>query len=220
MTHHQTIPRIIHQTYESWEAIPACAREVLEENKRTNPGWQYCFYSNEAISKYIQQHESAHVWGAYQRIHPIVGAALADFFRYVVMYHTGGVYLDLKCRILKPLDSWVHSEMLQLSTMPHWEHKQLDRAFPSSVRPKSNRREITQVALVFPKQHPLMRKVIDRMVEVIYAGGNKDILHVTDLLHRYAAHCWLRDLHRELVAMYVLLRFRQIYVLSDTIIPR
>ncbi|KAK3276984.1 hypothetical protein CYMTET_14981 [Cymbomonas tetramitiformis] len=95
------------------------------------------------------------------------------------MYHTGGVYLDLKCRILKPLDSWVHSEMLQLSTMPHWEHKQLDRAFPSSVRPKSNRREITQVALVFPKQHPLMRKVIDRMVEVIYAGGNKDILHVT-----------------------------------------
>ena len=97
------IPKIIHQTYFSHELPPEFARNV-EFLKSTNPGWDYRLYDDADIHKFLSENYDPEILELYSRINPKYGAARADFFRYLLLYKVGGVYLDIKSSILKPID--------------------------------------------------------------------------------------------------------------------
>ena len=104
------IPRIIHQTYRSWDALPPDIRGGIAELRARNPGWDYRFYDDAAMAGFIRDAYGPAVLDYFDRIDPRYGAARADLFRYLLIYRTGGVYLDIKSSVRPPLDELLRPE--------------------------------------------------------------------------------------------------------------
>ena len=100
----KTIPRVIHQIYiRDNKALPIEIQNNIAHLKAMNPGWEYKLYDDTDIISYIDAHYPK-LLPIYKLINPIYGAAKADFFRYLLIYNEGGVYLDIKSSVEKPLD--------------------------------------------------------------------------------------------------------------------
>ena len=112
------IPRILHQT-NAHAALPAELAEHVRKLQVQNPGWRYEFYDDNACVEFIRKNYDPRIQKAYDRINPRYGAARADFFRYLLIYRVGGVYLDLKSGLTKRLDDIVSSHEYLLS---HWDN--------------------------------------------------------------------------------------------------
>ena len=192
------IPKIIHQTYSKQELIPKNINNIIKNNIYLNENWKYKFYNNNEIDNYIKTHESKYVYSAFKKINPKFGASLADFFRYVVMYHSGGVYMDIKSECVVPLDTWVNSDKLQMSFWTKHNNYSDCNQYHICKLTDTKYREITQMVLVYPKKHPLMRTVIDTMVENIYNYKETDLLISDKVL--YTTGPWL---YTKVVAKYI-----------------
>lgn len=97
------IPRLLHQVYLGSE-LPEIFEQNTELLRSLNPTWEYAFYDDAAIVQFISDHYGRDLLDCYQRINPEYGAARSDFFRYLLMYRRGGVYLDVKSNVEQPLD--------------------------------------------------------------------------------------------------------------------
>lgn len=175
-----TIPKKIHQIWiQGYDNINPYAKKVIQENIKMNPEWEYKFYDLESIDKYIKQHESEYVYNAYKKINPKYGAVISDFFRYIVMYHEGGLYLDIKSKINKPLDEWVHKNKLLVTFLGNYEefnqilvskyYKNCDEKFKS---------QLSQFSLLYPKNFPIFRKIIDYITNSIYYYKDNFLLRI------------------------------------------
>ncbi len=112
------IPKIIHQT-----AKDQNIREISDNIsllKQHNKGWKHCFYDDKDIEKTILNLYNKDILKAYLKINPNYGAARADFFRYLIMYEMGGVYLDIKSGTSRKLDDITEGKEYILS---HWDNK-------------------------------------------------------------------------------------------------
>lgn len=80
------ISRHIFQTYRAKIGLPHEIEQNIEHIKRLNPEYEYHLFDDEDIKAFILEHYGEVIWGYYQRIAPIYGAARADFFRYLLVY--------------------------------------------------------------------------------------------------------------------------------------
>lgn len=159
------IPKVVYQTYSSYENIPDCVKKVMAENKEKNPEYVFKFFDDNAIEDYIKYNTSSDVYRAFTKINSKCGACKADFFRYVIMYNEGGIYADIKTKFKVNLDQWIHNNTkLKLTLWPWLTHSHLDKYYHPNFKPSSNNREINQAVLIFPPKHPLMKQVIDKMI--------------------------------------------------------
>jgi mannosyltransferase OCH1-like enzyme len=133
--------------------------------------FNFMFFTDETIRLMIREHFPQYVYNAYMKINPRFGACLSDFGRYCLLYLLGGVYLDIKSEVVKPLYPFIQkinqtsrsTDMLVLSHWrdinPHW-----DRFGPKG--------EIMNWVIISSPHHPLIRQLIERMVERIESGDN------------------------------------------------
>ncbi len=96
------IPKIIHQTYKKIDTEFCIFSNYI---KYLNPQYKYRFYDDNECERFIKEIYGIEFLKRYHKINPIYGAARADFFRYLLMYEIGGIYLDIKASIDKPFDS-------------------------------------------------------------------------------------------------------------------
>ena len=96
------IPKIIHQIwFQGEDQIPD---KYLTNRKLwldTHSDWQYILWDQSAIEKLIQQQYS-HLWNTYQSftfMHQKI-----DFFKYIILYHQGGIYVDIDAKPIQKLD--------------------------------------------------------------------------------------------------------------------
>lgn len=156
-----SIPKVIHQTYHS-KILPVEIQENIQHLKSLNPGWELKLYDDDDISTYIQTHYPELV-GIYNKINPTYGAAKADFFRYVLIYNEGGVYLDIKSSASKPLDEVLNAEDRYL--LCHWQNG------PNGYHPNMGFHdcisnpfgEFQQWHIVAAKGHPFLKSVIENV---------------------------------------------------------
>lgn len=101
------IPRQIFFTWNSnrFEECPVVLLKTMDIVKLMNPSYKVHYFSPEDARNFIAEHESANVLSAYDLLAP--RAFQVDFWRYVVLYHQGGVYLDVKITTVYPLDSFL-----------------------------------------------------------------------------------------------------------------
>lgn len=104
----ESIPKSIYQTYPS-RKLPEAVNENIRRIKKLNPGWTYKLYDDKEIEFFIRTYYGEALLNIYLKINPRYGAARADFFRYLLIYMVGGVYLDIKSSIATPLDSILSS---------------------------------------------------------------------------------------------------------------
>ena len=114
------IPKIIHQTYRSKE-LPDDVLLNIEKLRRLNPGWDYRFYDDDAVIDFIRREFNSEILRVYEKINPAYGAARADFFRYLLMFRVGGVYLDIKSTATQAFDQVLMPD--EEYVLCHWPNR-------------------------------------------------------------------------------------------------
>lgn len=152
------IPPVCHQTWKSKTEFPASVAKAMRITREANPGLEFRLYDNRDMEEYIRRHFPARVSRCYHAISPDYMAARADLFRYCVMYHEGGIYLDIKSVIYKDIFGFIRPG---------------DAAIMDRVRHlEGYRREVglgtwEQWLLIFAPHHDYMRRAISRICDSI-----------------------------------------------------
>jgi mannosyltransferase OCH1-like enzyme len=108
------IPRIIHQ---SWKVkqVPERWQGFQESWRRNHPGYEHRFWTDEDNRDFIARTypEFVSVYDGYR--HPV---SRADLARVLVVHHHGGVYADLDCESIRPLDDLLSKHQLVFGLEP------------------------------------------------------------------------------------------------------
>ena len=97
------IPRHLHQIFLTG-ALPDRLADNVAAIRALNPGWSHTLYSAASAEAFIAAEYGPTMLAHYLRIDPAYGAARADLLRHLILYKQGGVYLDIKSTLSKPLD--------------------------------------------------------------------------------------------------------------------
>jgi hypothetical protein len=103
------IPRIIHQIFIGGELTPHL-RANVDALKARNPGWEHRLYDDERAEAFIRDAYGDEMLAIYHRISPDYLAARADLLCNLIIYHAGGVYLDIKSTFERPLDEIIRDD--------------------------------------------------------------------------------------------------------------
>jgi hypothetical protein len=180
-----TIPKVIYQVYTNPVLTP-----VLEENIRSikalNPGWEHKLFTEVDIENYIRNVYGDAVLDYYYRIKPEYLVARIDLFKYLLMYREGGVYLDIKSSMEKPLDEVLRADdVFLLSRWPvgasqykgwgkHWKLKHIGG------------HEFQQWHIIAARGHPFLRAVVEAIFDnierynpVLHNTGKDGVVRLT-----------------------------------------
>lgn len=164
------IPKIIHQTVRDKAAIHPVFSENISKIKCINPGWEHKLYDDRDIYEFISSNYDSSILDAYQSINPIYGAAKADFFRYLLIYKCGGVYLDIKSTVTKKLDLVLKEDDQFL--LSHWANGPGEPYRKWGLhRALGPRGEYQQWHIVAAPGHPFLEEVIFRVTKNISNYG-------------------------------------------------
>jgi len=155
------IPKIIWQSWKTKD-LPSPILKNINKILHLNPNYIYRLLTDEEIDNFVhvEYSDRPEVVSCYDRLNIIV--AKVDFWRYLVLYKYGGIYLDMDSDITGRLDDLI------LDT---------DDAIISS---EGNPGIFVQWALIFSPGHPILKNVIDLIVENIQNNSfPNDILHMT-----------------------------------------
>lgn len=163
------IAKCIHVTYPSMSSMPEEFRNNLSETAKLNPDFTIEFYDDQAVVDVIKNEFGQEVLSLYLRINPKYGAARADLFRYLCIYRFGGVYLDVKAKLNKPLSqSILPSDRYILS---HWDREVEGGRFATwGDQPGLENvpgGEFQQWHVIACAGHPFLRAVIEAVAERI-----------------------------------------------------
>jgi len=149
------IPKIIHQTYPT-KNINSDIQNNINNLKNLNPDYEYILYDDNDIINFIKNNYSEHILNTYNSINPEYGPARADYFRYLLMYKKGGIYLDIKSSCDRPFDLIINKNDEFILT--HWGYK------GSWYKILNNEYgEYCNWNIIIKKNHPLMKKIIDQI---------------------------------------------------------
>lgn len=93
-----TIPKMIHMTYFDLKRIP---QKVFENLKTYADDYQVMLYDDQDGEQLIQKYFTDDVLTAFKNAS---GAHKADLLRYCILYVHGGIYLDVKTKLVYPLN--------------------------------------------------------------------------------------------------------------------
>lgn len=152
------IPKNIFQTFKTSD-LPWITRFYVNRMKKKNPGWKYHFYDDARILDFFKNEFSPEYLKAYKSL--TIGAAKADFFRYAVLYKYGGVYIDIDSSVKTPFDQFL---------------KEKDVAV---ISPEGNPGLYGQWALIFDKEHPFLKRVLEKVIDNIFTHRFPHDVHKT-----------------------------------------
>ena len=154
------IPKVIYQTWKKKGAdLHPVLQSVQQRIMQLNPEYEYRFFDDDDIMRFVQQEYDDRVYRAFCMLN--VGAARADFWRYLVLYRWGGVYLDMDSTLLRPL-----RELIRVG----------DRCIISR---EGNPDVFLQWMLVFEPGHPILKTCIDLCVQNIEGRFDLDVFSLT-----------------------------------------
>lgn len=94
------IPQVVFQTnYTNQVTLPIYLNYLF--NRLMSINYDYKFFSHEKRFAFIRDNFPGDICAAYKKL--MVGAAQADIWRLAVLYHCGGIYLDIDAQLVRPL---------------------------------------------------------------------------------------------------------------------
>lgn len=108
------IPRIIHQTWKNKE-IPEEWKDCVQSWKAFNPEYTIKLWTDADNRQFIMEYypEFLSVFDAYS-----YGIQRADAIRYFLLYHFGGLYVDLDFECLQPIEPLLHNKKFVIGLEP------------------------------------------------------------------------------------------------------
>jgi len=135
--------------FQSWctKVLPPPVQALVNSFKAANPDYTYHLYDDADMDRFVDEYFPGEIAQCYHRLNIIV--AKVDFWRYLVLYQFGGVYLDMDSAITGSLAGLIRDE---------------DEAI---ITAEGNPNLYVQWALIFSKGHPILKKTIDFVVDNI-----------------------------------------------------
>ncbi|SEG23068.1 glycosyltransferase family 32 protein [Parabacteroides chinchillae] len=154
------IPKIIHQIYDNPAGVPDILSDVSESWKKEHPAWNYRLWDHEAIQKFLEDSCPEFI--------PIYKSFLCnkqrwEFMRYLILYHEGGLYVDMDYECIQPMDSLLetHSCCLALEPAEHAE--------------RFGKQELIGNAMLAAiPHHPFFEKIIEQII--LSGNGRKQTM--------------------------------------------
>jgi mannosyltransferase OCH1-like enzyme len=99
------IPKIIHQTWKT-ESLPDCYDRWSKNIKEMHPGWEYKLWTDKDNRNFIKENYSwfLDIYDNYDK-----NIKRVDAVRYFLLYHYGGIYIDMDMTTIKKLDSLIYN---------------------------------------------------------------------------------------------------------------
>lgn len=163
----EPLPKFIHMTAASGD-LPEPIQRNLEEIGRKNPNWTLMLYDDAAIERFIASAFGPRTLEVFRLIHMDYGASRADLFRYLCVFASGGVYLDIKSTTAVALDDWIVPEdRFIISQWPNSPEEKYSGwgYYPEIDHIRSG--EYMQWFIVSAKGHPYLRAVLREVVSRI-----------------------------------------------------
>jgi mannosyltransferase OCH1-like enzyme len=145
--------------FQSWytKDLHPLVQKKIDSFKELNPDYTYYLYDDNDMDVFVNEHFAGEIADCYNKLNIIV--AKVDFWRYLVLYKYGGVYLDMDSCIQKPLNTLIQNE---------------DKAI---ITAEGNPNFYVQWALIFSKQHPILKKVIEFICNNIKYNSYPNDIH-------------------------------------------
>lgn len=149
-----TIPRVVYQTWR-YSTLPPKVAGITAYMQSMMPTFKFCLYDDAAIEAFIRNYsededDNETLWTTYCKLK--IGAAKADFWRYLVLYKMGGIYLDVDAIIIQPLDELFYNTGIgNFCTTAH----------EGIITRETNDGIFNNWILAFSRGHPFMRAMID-----------------------------------------------------------
>ena len=106
------IPKVIISTYFDKSKIP---QKVYDNIKEFAPNYKHIIYDDNEIVLFLKKYYGQDVLNTFLTLHR--GAHKADLFRYCYLYVYGGVYLDIKTKLIKNIDTIFNKEKVDFYTV-------------------------------------------------------------------------------------------------------
>ena len=176
------IPKVIYRCHRDKESLQNYEK-VFEETRKLNPDYKLLYYTDEDVEKFIKDNYSERIYDAYRSINPDYGPAKADFFRYLLIYLKGGIYLDVKSGPTENLDSLLKKLKGKLA-LSNWTDipigyipiHHIDELHHSQLF-KSSYGEFQNWHIISGTGNPLLKRVIKQMITNIEIGMNEKELY-------------------------------------------
>lgn len=178
----KNIPFVIYRTYYDKEIAKKFikAKEITLKN---NPNLIEKFFDDSMVDDYIKKNFSHRIYNAYNSINKDYGPARADFFRYLVIYKEGGIYLDIKSYIQNNIEKELNNDKLLVSKGSKYYYpfsygftqQQLNTYDWSYFSKTKDCGEYNNWHFMSPKGNEVLKKTIEHIViNIEYAKKNKD----------------------------------------------
>ena len=154
------IPKKIHQIITDKKNIPDIIQKNINHLKKLNPDWEYFLYDNVDIINYLKINCDPEILRVYNMINPEYGPARADFFRYILMYQQGGVYLDIKSSVNTPFNTIIKKDDEYI--LSNWVYR-----YHKNLLNYTNG-EFQQWHIICKPFHPFLENVINNVIKNIY----------------------------------------------------
>jgi len=144
--------------FQSWytKDLHPKIQEKIDIMKSMNPDYTYHLYTDEDMDNFVKETYPL-VYPYYNQLNIIV--AKVDFWRYLVLYKYGGVYLDMDSSIETPLSTLIKDE---------------DEAV---ITAEGNPNLYVQWGLIFAKYHPVLKRTIELVVDNIQNNRYPNDIH-------------------------------------------
>ena len=164
----KSIPRIIYRTISNKAQIPLY-NDAITTTQNIHPDFEQIIYTDDMIYDFINTYYNSRVLNAYNCINPKYGAAKADFFRYLLIYIKGGIYLDIKSAIIKPINDLLeqHHNKMILYNWSSWIYR-------NAFWTKFWFGEYIMGGIFSPKGNPIFKDVINQIIYNIENNINNE----------------------------------------------
>ena len=145
--------------FQSWHTknLHPLIQSKIDFYKKLNPEYSHHLYNDNDMDNFVNDYFKGEIAESYNKLNIIV--AKVDFWRYLVLYKYGGIYLDMDSSIEKPLNELI---------------KDSDTAI---ITAEGNPSLYVQWALIFSKEHPILKKTIELIVNNIKNNSYPNDIH-------------------------------------------
>lgn len=153
------IPKVVYQTWITRDIHP-----ILQARRdamiRINPDYEFRLITNQEMDQWVNDNFDGDIRDCYNMLNIVT--ARCDFWRYLILYKNGGIYLDFDSEITRPLGGLIREEDECIITV---------EGYPNCYM---------QWGLITCKEHPIFQYLIHLIVQEI-----KEVRFVktTDLHH-------------------------------------
>jgi hypothetical protein len=142
------IPKLIWQTAKS--TPHHSARKFIESWDLLNPKYQRILMDDERCDSFIKDNFSPEFYKVYASLP--MGIMRADMWRVAVVYIYGGVYADIDCECVVPLDTWLADYSLVVAV-------------------ETDNGELSNFFFAATPKHPALLSVLNRLLELVPGDG-------------------------------------------------